>query len=92
MNEKNGKNGTDLPSDGSTQIELDDYQKNIKLLSDAIVSAQSPIRILDAIKWNSKIKENFFAKKFEKLRKNNRSNSYRISHGENTYQIRLLQL
>ncbi|MBI2790417.1 MAG: flavohemoglobin expression-modulating QEGLA motif protein [Gammaproteobacteria bacterium] len=46
-------------------IELNDYQKNIKRLSDAIVNAQAPIRILDAVKWDSKIKERFFAQKFK---------------------------
>lgn len=44
---------------------LDEYQQNIKFLSDAIVHAQTPIRILDAIKWDNTIKENFFAKKFK---------------------------
>ncbi len=44
-------------------VELTQYQQDIKTLSDAIVSAQAPIRILDAVKWNSKIKEHFFAKK-----------------------------
>lgn len=48
-----------------TVLQLNDYQKNIKTLSDAIVNAQAPIRILDAIKWDSKIKERFFAKKFK---------------------------
>lgn len=42
---------------------LNDYQRNIKFLSDAIVNAQSPIRILDAVKWDHRIKEAFFAKK-----------------------------
>lgn len=58
------KNANTPPSDEKSEsIELNEYQKNIKLLSDAIVNAQAPIRILDAIKWNSKIKESFFAKK-----------------------------
>lgn len=45
--------------------ELTEYQKSIKTLSDAIVSAQAPIRILDAIKWDNKIKKTFFDKKFK---------------------------
>lgn len=45
--------------------ELNAYQKDIKFLSDSIVNAQAPIRILDAIKWDNKIKEAFFAKKFK---------------------------
>ncbi|MGD9591622.1 MAG: flavohemoglobin expression-modulating QEGLA motif protein [Candidatus Berkiella sp.] len=46
-------------------FELTQYQEDIKALSDAIVSAQAPIRILDAVKWDTKIKANFFAKKFK---------------------------
>ncbi|MFI4937055.1 MAG: flavohemoglobin expression-modulating QEGLA motif protein [Candidatus Berkiellales bacterium] len=44
---------------------MNEYQKNIKYLSDEIVRAQTPIRILDAIKWNLQIKETFFANKFK---------------------------
>lgn len=44
-------------------MKLTEYQHDIKTLSDAIVKAQSPIRILDAIKWDAAIKEAFFAKK-----------------------------
>lgn len=39
----------------------------IRELSDKIVSAQEPIRILDAIKWNEEIKQEFFKNKCEKL-------------------------
>lgn len=46
-------------------MKLNEYQKNIKSLSDDIVRAQSPIRILDAIKWDPSIKERFFQKKFQ---------------------------
>lgn len=42
-----------------------EYQQNIRALSDAIVRAQAPIRILDAIKWDNQIKEKFFAAKFK---------------------------
>lgn len=42
---------------------LTPYQEDIKNLSDAIVEAQAPIRILDSIKWTAEIKEQFFAKK-----------------------------
>lgn len=52
-------------SNGKYEEQLNPYQKDIKFLSDAIVQAQAPIRILDAIKWNSKIKDGFFAKKFK---------------------------
>lgn len=38
------------------------YQKTIKQLSDRIVAAQGPIRILDAINWRDEIRQEFFAK------------------------------
>jgi uncharacterized protein (TIGR02421 family) len=43
------------------------YFDKIKELSDAIVSAQSPIRILDAIKWGPDVKAKFFQGKFKQL-------------------------
>lgn len=43
--------------------ELSPYHKQIKTLSDEIVRAQAPIRILDAIKWDQQIKEKFFEQK-----------------------------
>jgi uncharacterized protein (TIGR02421 family) len=43
-----------------------DYLTNIKELSDAVVKAQEPIRILDAIKWTDQIKIDFFKNKFKK--------------------------
>lgn len=36
------------------------YLSEVKSLSDQIVKAQQPIRILDAIKWNDSIKQDFF--------------------------------
>lgn len=45
--------------------ELTPYQQDIKMFSDAIVAAQAPIRILDAIKWNQQIKDDFFAHNFK---------------------------
>jgi uncharacterized protein (TIGR02421 family) len=42
----------------------DEYLALIKLLSDRIVKAQGPIRILDAIKWNDEIQKSFFHQKF----------------------------
>ena len=44
-----------------------DYFDKIKELSDAIVTAQSPIRVLDAIKWGPEVKAKFFEAKFKKL-------------------------
>ena len=36
------------------------YLESVRALSDRIVDAQRPIRILDAIKWNSGIRQEFF--------------------------------
>ncbi len=44
-----------------------DYFDKIKELSDAIVIAQAPIRILDAIKWGPEVKAKFFESKFKNL-------------------------
>ncbi len=46
---------------------LPPHQKMIRQLSDRIVAAQRPIRILDALKWHPHIKEEFFHNKFKKL-------------------------
>jgi len=43
-----------------------EYLAIIKSLSDRIVKAQEPIRILDAIKWSDDIQHAFFANKFRK--------------------------
>lgn len=45
----------------------DEYQKVIYELSESIVAAQRPIRILDAIKWNGEIQQKFFKNKFKRL-------------------------
>lgn len=42
-------------------------QEKIRALSDRLVALQQPIRILDAIKWDESIKNEFFQNKFEKL-------------------------
>jgi uncharacterized protein (TIGR02421 family) len=46
---------------------LTDYQSVIHELSERIVAAQKPIRILDALKWDAEIKARFFKNKFKKL-------------------------
>jgi uncharacterized protein (TIGR02421 family) len=46
---------------------LTDYQQVIHELSERIVVAQKPIRILDALKWNASVREQFFKDKFKKL-------------------------
>lgn len=45
----------------------DEYQKVIYELSELIVAAQKPIRVLDAIKWNGEIQQKFFKNKCKKL-------------------------
>ena len=46
---------------------LTDYQQVIHELSEQIVSAQKPIRILDSLKWDSEVEANFFKNKCKKL-------------------------
>lgn len=41
-------------------VALDSYQQTIRTLSDRIVAAQRPIRLLDAIKWDDAVKAAFF--------------------------------
>ena len=45
------------------------YKEKLKALSERIVEAQRPIRVLDAIKWNPKIEADFFAHKCRELPK-----------------------
>ncbi len=56
----------DMQDETPAPLKLSAYQEDIKNLSDAIVHAQSSIRILDAVKWGPQIKERFFASKFKK--------------------------
>ncbi len=46
---------------------LTGYQQVIHELSERIVLAQKPIRILDALKWDANVKAQFFKNKFKKL-------------------------
>lgn len=48
-------------------MSIPEYQKVIRKLSDAIVVAQKPIRILDALKWDSSVRERFFKDHCKKL-------------------------
>lgn len=41
------------------QSELDGYQRVVRTLSDRIVAAQTPIRVLDAVKWDDSISAEF---------------------------------
>jgi uncharacterized protein (TIGR02421 family) len=44
-----------------------EYQQVVHELSESIVAAQKPIRILDALKWDASIEKAFFQHKFKKL-------------------------
>ncbi len=44
-----------------SQRELSPYEQTIRELSDRLVEAQRPIRILDAIKWGDDVQRQFFA-------------------------------
>jgi uncharacterized protein (TIGR02421 family) len=46
---------------------LDDYQLIVRVLSDRIVEAQTPIRVLDAVKWDDGIRSEFLKHKGKKL-------------------------
>jgi uncharacterized protein (TIGR02421 family) len=48
-------------------MSLSSEHQIIREISDKIVVAQGPIRILDAIKWDDEIKQEFFKNKCEKL-------------------------
>ena len=45
------------------------YKEKIKRLSDAVIDAQKPIRILDAIKWPSNVDEQLRKSKFKDMPK-----------------------
>jgi uncharacterized protein (TIGR02421 family) len=45
------------------------YQKTIRALSDRIVEAQKPIRVLNAIKWPAEVQARFFEQKCRELPK-----------------------
>lgn len=46
---------------------MDEYQQTIRALSDRIVVAQTPIRILDAVKWDDTVRKDFLAAKGKAL-------------------------
>lgn len=63
--EKKNGNGITKP----VPDDLPPYHRTIRLLSDRLVDAQRPIRILDACKWDDEIEEQFFAKGCKELPK-----------------------
>lgn len=46
---------------------MDDYQQTIRTLSDRIVLAQTPIRVLDAVKWDENIRQGFLKAKGKEM-------------------------
>ncbi|NRF46826.1 flavohemoglobin expression-modulating QEGLA motif protein [Pseudomonas stutzeri] len=46
---------------------LDEYQTIVRGLSDRIVEAQTPVRVLDAVKWDENTRQGFFAAKGREL-------------------------
>ncbi|MEG2393256.1 MAG: flavohemoglobin expression-modulating QEGLA motif protein, partial [Pseudomonas sp.] len=46
---------------------MDDYQQSIRILSDRIVLAQTPIRVLDAVKWDESIRKGFLKAKGKEM-------------------------
>ncbi len=46
---------------------MDDYQQTIRTLSDRIVLAQTPIRVLDAVKWDENIRKGFLKAKGKEM-------------------------
>ncbi len=46
---------------------LGEYEQAIRELSEQVVAAQKPIRILDALKWDAEVEEYFFQNKCKKL-------------------------
>lgn len=46
---------------------MDDYQQTIRALSDRIVVAQTPIRVLDAVKWDDNVRRGFLEGKGKKM-------------------------
>lgn len=47
--------------------DLSEYEQTIRELSERIVAAQRPIRILDALKWDASVRDYFFKHDFKKL-------------------------
>jgi hypothetical protein len=51
----------------NSQAGLDDYQMIVRALSDRIVEAQTPIRVLDAVKWDDSVRAEFLKHKGRQL-------------------------
>ena len=57
------------------------YREYIKFLSEQLINAQKPVRVLNAIKWDEKIKLDFFKHKGKKLPQVDKSYYTNISLG-----------
>lgn len=57
------------------------YKEKIREISDKIVEAQKPIRILDAIKWDPAVEAEFFAKKARELPRVDRDTYQKVPLG-----------
>jgi len=44
----------------NTRNNLDEYQSIVRALSDRIVEAQTPVRVLDAVKWDENTRQGIF--------------------------------
>ena len=44
-----------------------DYERTVRELSDRLVAAQKPIRVLDAVKWDDSVERSFFASRAREL-------------------------
>ncbi len=51
----------------NSTAELTEYQSLVRALSDRIVEAQTPIRILDAVKWDDSVRQGFLDGKGQRL-------------------------
>jgi uncharacterized protein (TIGR02421 family) len=51
----------------NSQSGLDDYQLTVRALSERIVEAQNPIRVLDAVKWDDQVRADFLKHKGRRL-------------------------
>src|SRR5579862_6081884 len=54
-------------TNGLTTRPLSSYESLVRSLSDRLVEAQRPIRILDAIKWDDDVERAFFARSAREL-------------------------
>src|SRR5438270_6558117 len=55
------------PTNGQPRRPLNPYETTVRTLSDRLVEAQRPIRILDAIKWDDDVERAFFAQAAREL-------------------------